>query len=175
MHPNTVMLLSDKRTKKAFSKMSPAELQDMDDHFYDVSGEEIETDVSTDLGSQVRRALSGRYRIFLKLCDDMDSGGDLSLELARFAGDLEQEPEIIAASLAIRPEDNWEWMVVEAWSWVYRHAALLNIDITEFADWCADQDPHTSRAFLMAEKQGLGWAATHTGANAAAAVANRNA
>ena len=152
MHPVTVALLKDKRCKDVMLALSAKELHEFDDSIYDASVEKTDengTDMLLELGSEIRRALTGRYRIFRKMTDDQEYWLSNKDDFAAFSGSFEHEPYIVATALAIRPVEEWEWNIVEEWSWVYRHAELLDINIGDFAEWCADQDPKKSRALIM--------------------------
>ena len=109
--------------------------------------DEIGSDASYDFDLMIRRALVGRYWICRKLHDDIrywdEHSGDFS------SGPLPREPAVIAAVLAIRPNLPWKWSVVETWSWVYRHALLIDVAVIDFEDWCDLQDPDNSRTCLM--------------------------
>ena len=128
-------------------------IKTMAEQFNDVSAEEtaeLESDLAMPISSGIRRALVGRYPLCLKLCDDFNSWDGSSPTYIDASG-LLNEPCVIAAAIALRPFQLWEWHFVEAWSWVYRHAVEMDVSIDGFEEWCEFRDPHTSREFLTTQ------------------------
>lgn len=109
----------------------------------------IATDMSGDYTTAIRCALDGRYPICRKLNGNKRYWDKHSESFRDFSAHLPHEPTIIAAALALRPRDLCDWEVVEAWSWVYRHALLLNVRVGAFEDFCAHVTPKRSRIIVL--------------------------
>ena len=141
------------KAREAYPMLSEAEIAELRRIYHYAGGntEKIATDLAGELKPDFCRALTGRYWIFCKLHDDQENWDDFNLEYLDFSAHLTHEPAIIAAALAIRPVERPEWELVEAWSWVYRHALMLDVDIGDFKDWCEHQNPEASRAFILTE------------------------
>ena len=111
----------------------------------------IPTDIHGKHQPDYRCALTGRYWILRRLQDDPEYWDENHELFAEVSSDLPHEPAIIAAALAIRPSKRLDWDVVEDWSWVYRHALMLDVVVDDFECWCADQTPEGSRATVLTE------------------------
>lgn len=119
--------------------------------------DEIDTDAGEAIEEHIRNAIVGRYAWFRRLHDEPEYRGRFQPDLSRHP-DLycAVEPWIVAAALALRPCSDWEWALVEAWSWVYRHAALFDVSIDDFKEWLPHQDPDSSRKHVKAQLMGSG-------------------
>ena len=153
MHSNEAWLASVERLRKRYPEWSEAEMREFHNSCHYVSCEATDpifTDIDDEKEPPYRRALNGRYWIFLYL-QDPEYWNDNNCMFESFSAHLPHEPAIIAAALAFRPADATAWEAVEAWAWVYRHALMLEVVDADFEEWCAHQDPESSRRAVLLE------------------------
>lgn len=157
MHANDNSKSFEDQLREAYPDLSEAELKLVFDGYH-YTGCQKTDKIATDLDGEpepeppYRRALAGRYWIFRKLHEpERDYWDNYNEDFYAFSAHLPHEPAIIATALAFRPTKPTDWEAVEAWSWIFSHALMLDIGLDEFEEWCSCWTAARSRNAVLLE------------------------